>query len=84
MAVCVGTGRGFAANSVSRRDGSGAGVLTRATPSPQPLYRATILRPVIIAGRHYEPGAVVYVTADVLRELVYEFAVDPHERSRRR
>lgn len=49
------------------------------TPTP-PLYRRTILRPCIIGGRHYEPGEVVYVTADSLRQLIDEFAVDPHER----
>lgn len=50
------------------------------TPSPS-LFRRTILRDVIIGGRHYAPGEVVYVSPDVLRQLVYEFAVDPRERA---
>lgn len=45
------------------------------------LYKRTILRDVIIGGRHHEPGDVVRVTENELRQLIDEFAVDPRERA---
>lgn len=54
--------------------------LRSVTTSPQ-LFRRTIVRDVIIGGRSYVPGNIVFVTRNTLRQLIDEFAVDPRERA---
>lgn len=44
------------------------------------LYIRIITRDVIIGGSSYEPGDVVRVSANTLRQLIEEFAVTPHEK----